>query len=128
MVYEYQQYLAHHGVKGQKWGQRKYQNEDGTLTEEGKRRYGRYTKAIQDLDSLINSKDPNIQKLFPGDERNKLIEQRDKMIQKARAKEMKKKASASDFIKKEELKRLNYREINKDTVSKGTNFIRKIAH
>ena len=36
----YNNYLAHHGIKGQKWGVRRYQNEDGTLTEEGKRRYG----------------------------------------------------------------------------------------
>ena len=28
------------GIKGQKWGVRRFQNEDGTLTEEGKRRYG----------------------------------------------------------------------------------------
>ena len=32
-------YLAHHGIKGQKWGVRRYQNEDGTLTEAGKQRY-----------------------------------------------------------------------------------------
>ena len=32
--------LYHHGIKGQKWGIRKYQNEDGTLTAEGKARYG----------------------------------------------------------------------------------------
>ena len=32
--------LCHHGIKGQKWGVRRYQNEDGTLTEEGKKRYG----------------------------------------------------------------------------------------
>lgn len=31
-------YLSHHGIKGQKWGVRRYQNEDGTLTEEGKKR------------------------------------------------------------------------------------------
>lgn len=32
-------YLAHHGVKGQKWGVRRYQNEDGSLTEKGIKRY-----------------------------------------------------------------------------------------
>ena len=32
--------LEHHGIKGQHWGIRRYQNEDGSLTEEGKKRYG----------------------------------------------------------------------------------------
>lgn len=32
--------IKHHGVKGQKWGVRRYQNEDGSLTAKGKQRYG----------------------------------------------------------------------------------------
>lgn len=32
-------YLAHHGIKGQKWGVRRFQNEDGSYTSAGKRRY-----------------------------------------------------------------------------------------
>lgn len=31
--------LIHWGVKGQKWGQRRYQNKDGSLTPQGKKRY-----------------------------------------------------------------------------------------
>ena len=34
-------YLAHHGIKGMKWGVRRYQNEDGTLTAAGKKRHGK---------------------------------------------------------------------------------------
>lgn len=37
MVYETS--LTHHGIKGQKWGVRRYQNKDGTLTRAGKSRY-----------------------------------------------------------------------------------------
>lgn len=32
-------YLVHHGIEGQKWGVRRYQNADGTLTPEGLKRY-----------------------------------------------------------------------------------------
>lgn len=31
--------LYHHGIKGQKWGVRRFQNPDGSWTEEGKKRY-----------------------------------------------------------------------------------------
>ena len=33
------EYLAHFGVKGMKWGIRRFQNKDGTLTNVGKKRY-----------------------------------------------------------------------------------------
>ena len=35
----YSDALYHHGIKGQKWGRRRYQNTDGTLTAAGKDRY-----------------------------------------------------------------------------------------
>lgn len=43
----YEVYLAHHGVKGQKWGVRRYQNEDGSYTEVGKKKYA---KAVRKAD------------------------------------------------------------------------------
>ena len=30
--------LAHHGIKGQKWGVRRFQNKDGSYTDAGKKR------------------------------------------------------------------------------------------
>ena len=37
---EYPTYLIHYGVQGQKWGVRRFQNEDGSLTPEGREHYG----------------------------------------------------------------------------------------
>ena len=37
--YHTNQELYHYGIKGQKWGVRRYQKKDGTLTSEGKKRY-----------------------------------------------------------------------------------------
>ena len=35
----YETYLAHHGIKGQRWGIRRFQKKDGTRTPAGKKRY-----------------------------------------------------------------------------------------
>lgn len=45
--------LTHHGIKGQKWGIRRFQNEDGSLTAAGEKRYYGKANAIQrDIDSF----------------------------------------------------------------------------
>lgn len=40
--YTYTPYIRHYGILGMKWGQRRYQNKNGSLTSAGKKRY-KYT-------------------------------------------------------------------------------------
>lgn len=46
--------LMHFGIKGQKWGVRRFENEDGTLTPEGKLRYREAEKKAEKYKSVGN--------------------------------------------------------------------------
>lgn len=57
------EYLAHHGIKGQKWGKRRWQNEDGSLTAEGYEHYGVEQGGNKKLDRLYKREAKRMQKL-----------------------------------------------------------------
>ena len=74
-------YLCHYGVLGMKWGVRRYQNKDGSLTEAGKRRYNEiydmqeskansdsYKKQIEKMKNKkgINTINPTLEKVKKG--------------------------------------------------------------
>lgn len=83
------EYLAHHGTKGMKWGVRRYQNPDGTLTIEGKRRYNINTKT-----RTVETVDPSDTYAKPRSKENpysarrtvKIHEARERVGEAARAK------------------------------------------
>jgi len=54
MNYIYTPELYHHGILGQKWGVRRYQNSDGSLTDEGRIRYGRGNGSKKFLKDALN--------------------------------------------------------------------------
>lgn len=68
----YRDELYHWGIKGMKWGVRRYQNKDGTLTSEGKKHYSQdhedYTrvhtkKSVREMsDSELNARINRLQK------------------------------------------------------------------
>lgn len=62
---EYSNYLMHYGKKGMKWGVRRYQNEDGTLTDAGKKRYARDAREKE-----FNKYDDSIGKYYKTSKKN----------------------------------------------------------
>lgn len=63
-------YLSHHGIKGQKWGIRRFQNKDGSLTDEGKRqqyyrnRVKRELKYVDDKNAIVSTLSKKEQKML----------------------------------------------------------------
>ena len=55
--------LYHWGIKGQKWGIRRYQNEDGTLTEAGIRRY-KDNPQLKVIDDIKINRERNLKKAY----------------------------------------------------------------
>lgn len=93
--------LYHHGILGQKWGRRRFQNEDGTRTQAGKKR------------DRENNRDTEYKKS-------------DDHINSRKSKNM-----APDGLTNEELKKLNerlqleetYKKLTKEQIQKGESFV-----
>lgn len=66
MIKDYE--LYHHGIKGMKWGVRRYQNADGSLTNAGKKR------AEHKLNKLFEKSDKAISKYKSYDRQYKLAD------------------------------------------------------
>lgn len=60
--FESEDYLEHHGIMGMKWGVRRYQNEDGSYTEAGRKRYGigSERKSAKQVKRFLNENDQDI--------------------------------------------------------------------
>lgn len=110
--------LVHYGVKGMKWGVRRYQNKDGTLTNAGKKRYDRDIRenVAKKKDSRIDTSNPDPKRWVKEDlNRSKklvdtgvdIVRQAKKIEQDSRPKPTKKKMDLSQMSDKEMRERIN---------------------
>lgn len=58
--------IQHHGIKGQKWGVRRFQNDDGSLTAAGRKRYGEDRYKTYDDGRIEIEKGAELQRILDG--------------------------------------------------------------
>lgn len=104
--------LKHYGVLGMKWGVRRYQNADGTLTSEGEKRYSRDQRenAAKKKDNRIDVSNPDPKRWVKEDlERSKktvdassnLVKELEKFDQVTTSKKSQKRMDLSNMSDKE---------------------------
>ena len=72
--------LLHWGIKGMKWGVRRYQNKDGTLTPAGKKRYNAEMERLKNEEKILKNKETTRAKLAKLENKQKEIDERKKAI------------------------------------------------
>lgn len=55
-IYRADDELCHHGIRGMKWGIRRYQNKDGSLTPRGKKRYDAELKKVREQEKVLKNR------------------------------------------------------------------------
>lgn len=72
--------LLHWGIKGMKWGVRRYQNKDGTLTPAGKKRYNAEMERLKNEEKILKNKEATRAKLAKLETKKKEIDERKKAL------------------------------------------------
>ena len=113
--------LYHFGIKGQKWGIRRYQNEDGSLTDAGQQRYARREARVANRIRKYKEQESAVQEKRYGKMINKEEKKASKYAEKA------KKYSSLNKVKKAE-KYTNKAKDAEATARLGKEFLKKELH
>ena len=106
--------LYHHGILGQKWGVRRFQNKDGTLTAAGKKRKAKLEAEYESVTGKKIKSDLNPNSGNDGHEKLESIDDIRKQIDFLRAK--------NDLLDAQLANRKKYAELNPPAVNKGKEF------
>ena len=140
--------LQHWGIKGMKWGVRRYQNKDGSLTPAGKKRYDRdkADNLSKKKENRIDTSEPNPRRWVKEDlERSRkvtsvaseLVKEASKLERESRPKATRKKLDLSSMTDQELRQRINrelaerqYNDLfgkeEAPTISKGREYVSNI--
>ena len=131
--------LLHWGIKGMKWGVRRYQNKDGTLTAAGKKRYNAEMERLKNEEKILKNKEATRAKLAKLETKQKEIDERKKALNGDSGKKtVTKKAGDESEPKRKSVKDMSdeelaavvrraqlekqYRDLNPQQVSAGKKF------
>lgn len=125
--------LMHWGIKGMKWGVRRYQNKDGSLTPAGKKRYEQEMAKLKEEEKIAKNKLRTQAKLNKLDEKRKEIE----ALKSGKPIAKKTKQSSTPSVKEmsdDELRRVvnrllmeqQYAKLKPEQVSTGKKFVDKV--
>lgn len=103
-VFDTDDKLCHWGIKGQRWGFRRFQNEDGSLTPEGRERYGeggaKSKSDVQKYKAKVSFKTQQ----YKADLKSKAQIEKDKRAAKEERNRLKEQAKTDKTLKKEQAK------------------------
>lgn len=127
--------LMHWGIKGMKWGIRRYQNKDGSLTPAGKKRYDKEMAKLKEEEKIAKNKLRTQAKLNKLDEKRKEIEALKSGKPIAKSTKQHSKPSVKDMSDEELRQTVNrllmeqqYAKLNPQQVSVGQKFVKKVMN
>ena len=103
--------LRHWGVKGMRWGIRRYQNRDGTLTEAGKKRYAKELKKLKAEEKMLKNKERTKAKMDKLEELRKSNEERKQNLGEGKAKKTEEKKAEAPKMEKKAVKDMTTEEL-----------------